>query len=399
MVRTAFVNVGMMGHVAIGAMLESMMTPDLGVEATHLSLARGLTLGDRVVRRLVTMRPVPRGMRARTNLDLGRWRAELAMGIVAEHRIREVEAKRGRFDVVHFHTQAAAYASFARMRTTPTVVSIDITQSLASNEARNAIERKTYWPNVLHDHAVFRAAAAIVSPSRWAADDLAQRHPECAHKLHILPWAVRFDSFDPAWCDERLARGSSPARFLFMGHDFVRKGGLELLDAWRAAAFRPDEATLEVLTMHPLADVPPGVKVLVDVKGRSPEWVDAWRRADVFVMPTRNDAYPVVFSEAAAAGLPAIGTRVGAIAEIVEHEKTGFVAARLDVPAIVAAMRALVADPGRRRAMGVAARKRIERVASPEGYAARLADLLHDVSGRPRAASPTRGATVEATSR
>ena len=40
-------------------------------------------------------------------------------------------------------------------------------------------------------------------------------------------------------------------------------------------------------------------------------------------MPTRNEAFGLVFQEAAAAGLPAIGTRLNAIPEIVADGETG----------------------------------------------------------------------------
>ena len=52
-------------------------------------------------------------------------------------------------------------------------------------------------------------------------------------------------------------------------------------------------------------------------------WRDLWRDADVFVMPARAEAFGMVFQEAAAAGLPAIGPRINAVPEIVDHGVTG----------------------------------------------------------------------------
>ena len=50
--------------------------------------------------------------------------------------------------------------------------------------------------------------------------------------------------------------------------------------------------------------------------------------ADIFVMPTRNEAFGLVFQEAAAAGVPAIGTRQNAVPEIIVDGETGLLVAR-----------------------------------------------------------------------
>src|SRR5207302_1898691 len=145
--------------------------------------------------------------------------------------------------VLHFHTQATAYCSLARMRRTPSIVSIDCTQGLAALEAPNLLERWTYGPNLLHDRLVFRRAAAITSISRWAARDLGRCYPECADKVHVMPYPVKLDLFPAGWAEERKARGREepdrPVHVLFIGGDFPRKGGPELLSAWKQGEFAP----------------------------------------------------------------------------------------------------------------------------------------------------------------
>ena len=49
-----------------------------------------------------------------------------------------------------------------------------------------------------------------------------------------------------------------------------------------------------------------------------------YQQHDVFVMPSENEAYGIVYLEAMQFGLPAIGTRTGGGREIIEHEKNGF---------------------------------------------------------------------------
>ncbi|HZT76354.1 MAG TPA: glycosyltransferase [Vicinamibacterales bacterium] len=106
-----------------------------------------------------------------------------------------------------------------------------------------------------------------------------------------------------------------------------------------------------------------------------------WRGADLFVLPTRDEAFGVAFQEAAAAGLPAIGTRLNAVPELVDDGATGRLVAPRDRAALAAALSDLIGDPTRRRAMGAQARATIVRTAHPDIYRSRLAIAIRRVTG------------------
>lgn len=95
-------------------------------------------------------------------------------------------------------------------------------------------------------------------------------------------------------------------------------------------------------------------------------WVDpaeipaTYRRFDVFVAPSRIEAFGVAVLEAAAAGLPAVVSSVGGLLEVVEDQVTGLTVPPEDPEALAAALDALIRDPERRRQMGVAARRFVE---------------------------------------
>ena len=169
-----------------------------------------------------------------------------------------------------------------------------------------------------------------------------------------------------------------------MGGDWARKGGPELLEAWRAGGF-VERARLDVVSDSPL--VKPldagGLAVHRGVRAYTPAWFALWRRADVFVLPTRGEAFGMVFQEAAAAGLTAVGTRINAIPEIVQHGATGLLVPPTDPRALADALARLIGDAQLRARMGAAARARIEQVASFERYAARLRGILREVAGGP----------------
>lgn len=52
---------------------------------------------------------------------------------------------------------------------------------------------------------------------------------------------------------------------------------------------------------------------------------DLFGRSDLFLYPTKNDAFPLVLLEAISHGLPVVASDIGAINEIVLNDKTGFV--------------------------------------------------------------------------
>lgn len=69
--------------------------------------------------------------------------------------------------------------------------------------------------------------------------------------------------------------------------------------------------------------------------------------ADVFVLPSRQEAMPLAALEAMDAGLPVVATRVFGSAEVVLDGRTGLLVPRDDPAALTGALGALLADPAR----------------------------------------------------
>jgi len=82
----------------------------------------------------------------------------------------------------------------------------------------------------------------------------------------------------------------------------------------------------------------------------------------VFVMPSVLESCPVALLEAMAMKTPVVATAVGALSEIVEHGRTGFVVPPGDAPALAEAVLAVLGRPGQEvRNMVEEARKTVER--------------------------------------
>lgn len=385
--QVLFVNGGILGLRSFHDFITAMLPQQDRIRGESMLLTADLTVKDRLIRRALCQRLWPDGWLGLRNLDLARFRHEQHAGLLARRRI-DTRLAAG-VDVLHFHRQATAYGSLDLMARVPSIVTMDCTQRLVIDAASSAIERATYGPNLRRDGRIFAAASAIIAISRWAADAVRASYPACTTPVYVMADPVMLHHFDPRWPDARRRRaeeGGRP-RLLFVGGDFPRKGGPALLEAWTAGGFA-GRATLDIVTDWPVpGPLPDGVRQLRGVAAHSPAWVDCWAEADAFVMPTTNEAFGLVYQEAAAASLPAIGTRHNAVPEIIDDEVTGLLVAPGARDELVQAMGRLIGSAALREAMGRRARRKIESTADPQAYFERLADLVVEIAGRrPRSA-------------
>lgn len=377
--RVLFVNGGILGLRTFHEFVTAMLPGQDRIRGETILLTADLTLTDRVIRRILCQSVWPDGLFGLRNLDYARYRRELHAGVLARRRIAALW--NGGVDVLHFHRQATASASIGLMRRVPAIVTMDCTQRLVMDAAGSAAERTTYRANLRRDGKVFAAASAVVAISKWAADQLHAEYPECRTPVHVMPNPVMLAHFDPGWAEVRRRRAAAGGRpkFLFMGGDFPRKGGPALLEAWMAGRFAA-RATLDVVTDWPVPEpLPEGVRIIRGVTAHSPAWIECWAGADAFVMPTTNEAFGLVFQEAAAASLPAIGTNLNAVPEIIEDQVTGLLVPPGDREALVRAMDQLIGSASLREAMGLRARRKIEATADPVAHFERTIELILQV--------------------
>src|SRR5262245_33456213 len=386
-VSALFINSGILGQTTFAEFVRRAFADEVdGVRATQTLVTDDLTPAERVMRFTLCLPLWPPGAAGIRNLDFRRYRCEMNAGLLARNRLRRLERAGRRFDVLHFHHQPTAYASLDVMQRIPSIVSIDSTQQCVLQHARSRLEARSYEPNVRRDGAIFRAARLIVATSSWAARSVRQDYPTCDTETAVMMNPVPLPPASDGWIAERHARatqGIAPPRVLFVGGDFPRKGGYDLLDVWARARLH-ERARLDIMSNWPLeaAALPPGVELHRGVEAHTEPWQALWRAADLFVLPTRDEAFGIVFQEAGAAGLPAIGTRINAVPEIVHDDDTGVLITPGDRTMLARALESLLASPDRRREMGTRGRAFVAASADPERYRRDLADAIRRAAGR-----------------
>lgn len=286
----------------------------------------------------------------------------------------------GRVDAIFIHTQVSALLAGAIMQRVPTVVSLDATpinfdsQALAYGHTRQSPAAEAL--KLRANRRVFDRAEALVAWCRWAADSLVADYGVSETKVHVVHPGVDVHLFRPATRDgvER------PVRVLFVGGDFPRKGGLDLLAAMQRLGAA---AELDVVTGGRV-DAPAGVvcRVHRGLHPQSPELVQLYRDADVFVLPSRGDCFPQAVAEGLAAGLPIVGASVGAIPEMIREGVNGFLVPPADPRALGAAIEALVSSPSRRAEFGAASRRLAEAEHDADRNNHQILRLMAEVASR-----------------
>jgi glycosyltransferase involved in cell wall biosynthesis len=243
-----------------------------------------------------------------------------------------------------------------------------------------------FWAGYgLHDRPRWRSRArflidcwctqrcALLLPfSRWAGEALIEQCKVLAERVHAIPVGVDLELW-PFAGSRNDTRGGR-VRILFVGGNFIRKGGDLLLDVFRRHFSA--RAELHLVTREPPRQLPPNAFVYSDLAHGDQALRERFAHADLFVLPTRADLSPNVILEAMATGLPVVATGLSGIPEMVRHGDTGFLISPDDEAALVEYIEILLGNPERRLAMSVQARRIAERNFSAAVNVPRILGLM-----------------------
>jgi len=365
--RVLFINEGsqgsgVMGQDAIGVALRAR-TAGSSIEARHASLP---PMGRAA--RLAT-RGVP--LLAPLDLDGHPVRWQLVQALRTRHLLGQ---ERGGWapDVLHLNGHTLGLLSAGRMRRVPTLLSVDCTiedwHAMGIWRAPRPWSRTTLLPSLLLERRAFTAAARVLAWTEWARQGVLRACPS-AHVTINHP-GLDLERFRPAPRRDRVR-----PRLLFVGGRFREKGGEELIRV--LGGLLGSEMDLDVVTPEPVPRVD-GVRVHRHAPD-SPALVDLYQQADLFCLPTRGDAAPFAVLEAMACGTPVVAYDVGAIAEMLGQPPCGASVPKGEMSGFVTEIRALLADPPKRQAIGARARSRCEEHYDARRWVEELPALMEDV--------------------
>jgi glycosyltransferase involved in cell wall biosynthesis len=141
----------------------------------------------------------------------------------------------------------------------------------------------------------------------------------------------------------------SSQHILFVGIDWERKGGPDLVEAFKLVLHKHPNARLTIVGAKPELQIP-NCSVIGPVP--ADELDQYYQKAGVFCLPTYQEPFGIVFIEAMTARLPIVATRVGAIPELVQNGLNGRLVEPGDVQGLANALSELLDDPEMSRRFG-----------------------------------------------
>jgi glycosyltransferase involved in cell wall biosynthesis len=284
--------------------------------------------------------------------------------------LRYALRKVGSFDVVHGNDQAAAgFVLRQRVQAIPLVAELHPPRVHAEGFLRSG------W-RTRYIGLAARHAGRVLVPSRWLADELSARYGTPAKRLHVIPHGVGSHWFEPL---SAVPAGGPPRVAL------VNMKGVDVaLRAFARIAQRFDAC----LDLYGASRATPELQQLAEELGvadrtvfrgfvANTELPRQLSGASLLLHPTPAESFGQVLAEAAAQGVPAVTSRVGAVPEVVLDNETGLLCPADDVDAFAKALEQLLGDTRLRDSMGDAARARAERIYRWEHVVQRVVDEVY----------------------
>lgn len=363
---------------------------------THHFLLKEL---ERRVERVVLLGPLPETFAVRASRILNQlllritgkrfnWRASpwvaRSYARIIERRLKEAP--------VDLIIAPAGLATTAFLRASIPIVYINdrcIAGALGYHDVLRNLFDWSREQSLATERAALHNAALSIFSSDWAADAARKALPQAAGRMRMIPFGANLPEAPAAPGTGTWPNG--PLKLLFLGVQWEAKGGPIAYDALLVLKSAGVKAHLVVCGCEPpeACDDADLIREGFLDKNKPEELARLQahlRTADFLILPTRFEAYGIVFCEAAAYGLPVLATRTGGIPTIVREGETGLL---FDPSATgedyAAAIRSLLADGNRVADMRKAARARFQHVLN---WAAFVEALLDQAKGlvQPRSA-------------
>ncbi len=303
----------------------------------------------------------------------------VARGVVEQRRVltqRPVDAIMTNTSIAHYQV--------GPLRRTPTLFDFDSTPVQLDRMGGYADPDSgaTAWAKLRLMRRLFHSVDINHAWSHWAQQSVIDDYGVDPNTVVVNPPGVDL----ARWTTHGRSPSTpgEPSRVLFVGGDFERKGGHDLL-AWHAS-LAPGTVDLDIVTREDVS-AQPGVKVHHGLQPNSAELMELYRRADVFVLPSHGECFGIATVEAMACGIPVVVSDVGGTADIVDPGENGYIVPAHDAPALGRAIEQILADPAMAAHMGRHGRSIAEERFDVSRNAKRTLELLKQLADRSRSAS------------
>ncbi len=279
-------------------------------------------------------------------------------------------------DVVHAHFWMSALATLRAVRAVPDRPRLGHTPAVVTYHALGSVKRRHQRDQdtspagrVAAEADIGRSVDRVVATCSDEVRELEELGVP-ASRVDVVPCGVDADLFRPGATSPRVPARREEHRLVSLGRLVERKGvdlaihavrdlpGTELLVAGGPAADRLDEDPDVVRLQRLAASLGVGDRVRFVGRVAREDVPGLLCSADAVVATPWYEPFGIVPVEAAACGVPVVGSAVGGLLDTVRDGVTGRLVPPRDQAALTRAVADLLARPGVRAAYGAAARRR-----------------------------------------
>jgi glycosyltransferase involved in cell wall biosynthesis len=181
--------------------------------------------------------------------------------------------------------------------------------------------------NILENKVIQKSELTIL-PSEWARDSAIGHYGAEPDKVKIVKFGANVKELPILTEDYFRIKFEGHCRLLFVGKEWQRKGGDIALSAFQILQSSGMKITMDIVGCDPFKSSPPkGITVYKNIQKNDPSqftlFNELFAHASFFILPTRAEAFGLVFAEAAAFATPVLATNTGGIGSVVEDNETG----------------------------------------------------------------------------
>ncbi len=232
---------------------------------------------------------------------------------------------------------------------------------------------------------------AVIFSSHWAAETAKDRYGLQPGKVHVIPFGPNMEPPYQAREDAVqavAARDTKRINFLFFGVNWERKGGRFAEEVVKRLINAGVQAHLTVVGCRPTDVTLSAEQVTIEgFLNKADSQAQAQLRqilsnTHFLILPTRAEAYGLVFAEAAAYAVPSLAFRTGGVPTLVQDGETG---ALFDLADTAAAWSDVIGGLIQRQQlysrMALSAYDRYESVLNWRTAAKSFAELINNIKG------------------